>query len=82
MGAMRATRVSDWQLTSSHSLFPTAAPPQEAHQLCDIGLVLSRAIGDRLRGGKPAAEPPRFPGTVTLPRICFRYVQQQQQSER
>ena len=44
---------------------------QEAHQLCDLGLVLLRQIAGRLTRGKPL-EPGRFPGQVVLPRLCFR----------
>ncbi|KAL4458690.1 hypothetical protein ABPG75_013555 [Micractinium tetrahymenae] len=44
---------------------------QEAHQLCDIAMVLLRQIALRLTKGKPA-EPGRFPGQVVLPRMCFR----------
>lgn len=58
-------------LTRTH---PPAPRVQEAHQLCDMGLLLAKAIADRLRGGKGAAdaEPARFPGQVVLPRMCFR----------
>lgn len=52
---------------------PTHERAQEAHQLCDVGLMLAKAIADRLRGGKGGgAEPARFPGQVVLPRMCFR----------
>ncbi|KAL4420139.1 hypothetical protein ABPG77_010355 [Micractinium sp. CCAP 211/92] len=44
---------------------------QEAHQLCDVAMVLMRQVALRLTKGKPA-EPGRFPGQVLLPRMCFR----------
>lgn len=47
--------------------------PQEARQLCDLGLLLIKAIADRVCSGKfNAAAIARFPGQVVLPRMCFR----------
>ena len=61
------------------ALPPPHSPVQEAHQLCDLGLVLLRQIAGRLTRGKPL-EPGRFPGQVVLPRLCFR--PNMEQSER
>jgi hypothetical protein len=45
---------------------------EEAHQLCDLGLMLLKQIADRLTGGK-ALEPARFPGQIVLPRLCYKF---------
>lgn len=53
---------------------------QEAHQLCDLAMAQLKAISTRLlRGKELPGELGRFPGSVVLPRLCFRPTNLQQQ---